>query len=86
MTIFPTTKTGQWGFWLTVGFALTFVLKVLFPFPLPSPAIFTIGIAGVVLNVMALFRKERAVLFYVVGGLIGAFVIFWVGGELLFPH
>lgn len=53
---------------------------------MPSLIIFGVGIAGLVLNIIAVFKRERALFFFIIGGLIGAFVIFWVGGELLFPH
>ena len=86
MTFLPKTASGRWGFGLSLAFVVLFVLKVVVPIPLPSMAIFAVGIAGVVLNVIALFRGERSILFYVLGGLISSFVLFWVGGELLFPH
>ncbi|BDU10713.1 hypothetical protein AINA4_06340 [Aurantimicrobium sp. INA4] len=86
MTFLPKTATGKWGFGLSLAFAVLFLLKVLARLPLPSMAIFAVGIAGVVLNVLALFRGERSILFYVLGGLISSFVLFWIGGEILFPH
>lgn len=86
MKILPQTRTGTWGLSLSVVFAVLFVVKMTFPLPIPSMAIFAIGIAGVVLCIVALFFKERSIVFYVVGGLISSFVIFLVGGELLFPH
>lgn len=46
MLLLPKSKIGKWGFYLSVTFAVLFVIA------LP----------------------------------IGAFVIFWVGGELLFPQ
>jgi hypothetical protein len=86
MTFFPKTRVGTWGLSLSSAFALLFVLKVTLSIPVPSFAIFGVGILGVILNVIALFRGERSIIFYVFGGLISSFVLFWVGGELLFPH
>lgn len=86
MSVMPSTVVGKWGFWLSLAFALLFALKVIFPIPIPSMIIFGVGIAGLILNIIAVIKKERALFFFIVGGLIGAFVIFWVGGELLFPH
>jgi hypothetical protein len=86
MTFLPKTTSGKWGLGLSLAFALLFVLKVLIPIPVPSPAIFGVGIAGFIVSVIALFRGERSLVFYVLGGLISSFVLFWVGGELLFPH
>ncbi len=86
LSVMPQTTFGKWGFWLSIAFAVLFVLKATISFPLPSLLIFAAGIAGLVLNIIAIFRKERAIVFFLIAGLIGAFVIFWVGGELLFPH
>ncbi len=86
LSFMPRTVPGRWGFWLSVAFAALFVLKVTVSFPLPSPVIFAVGIAGVVMNIIAIVKRERAIVFFVMAGVIGAFVIFWVGGELLFPH
>jgi hypothetical protein len=86
MTLLPKTSSGKWGLGLCLAFALLFVLKVLIPLPVPSPVIFAVGIAGFIVSVIALFLGERSIVFYVIGGLISSFVLFWVGGELLFPH
>lgn len=86
VTILPKTQMGKWGFGITIGFVVLFVLKVLLSLPVPSFLIFGIGIWGIALNVWAVIRKERGILFFVVGGLVAAFVLFWIGGELLFPH
>lgn len=86
MTLLPKTQSGKWGLGLCLAFALLFLFKALISFPLPSPVIFAVGIAGFIVNIVALFRGERSMVFYVLGGLISSFVLFWVGGELLFPH
>ncbi|MFM6971319.1 MAG: hypothetical protein ACKOWH_01865 [Rhodoluna sp.] len=66
---------------------MSFVAKASgLPLPIPSMVIFAAGIAGVVLTVIALIKKDRAWLQLIIGLPIAAFVIFWVGGELLFPH
>lgn len=82
----PRTPLGWWGGGLVVAFVALFLLKVSFPLPLPTPAIFVIGGVGVILAVIAIARGERSVVLMVLGGLVGAFILFWVGGELIFPH
>lgn len=79
----PSTTLGWWGGGLVVAFVALFLLKVSFPLPLPSPAIFVIGGVGVII---AIIRGERSIVLMAVGGLVAAFILFWVGGELLFPH
>ncbi len=86
MTLLLKTSSGKLGLGLCLTFAMLFVLKVLIPLSLPSPFIFAVGIAGFIVSVIALFRGERSIVFYVLGGLISSFVLFWIGGELLFPH
>ena len=86
MTFLPKTTVGKWGLSLSLVFAILLLVKIAVALPLPSMVIFGIGIAGVVLNIIALFRNERSIVFYVIGGAISSFVLFWVGGELLFPH
>jgi hypothetical protein len=87
MSLLPKSKLGTWGFYLTVAFAVLFLLattvNVMF---IPAFAIFALGIAGVILNIIAFIKKDFSWLGVIIGVLLGAFVIFWVGGELLFPH
>lgn len=87
MSLLPKTKIGQWGFYLSVAFAVLFTLaagpNIMF---MPAFAIFAFGIAGLVLTIIALIKRDHAWLQLVIALPIGAFVIFWVGGELLFPH
>lgn len=86
MTFLPKTTTGKWGLSLSLAFAVLLVIKIAVALPLPSPFIFAIGLTGVVLNIIALFRNERSIVFYVLGGAISSLVLFWAGAELLFPH
>lgn len=87
MGALPRTAIGKWGFYSTVIFVVLFIAgasDVAMPFP--SFVIFGIGITGMVLNVVAFVKKDRSVTGILVGALVGAFIIFWLGGELLFPH
>ncbi len=82
----PRTPVGAWALGLIVAFAVLFVLKVTIGFPLMSFAIFGVGIVGVILGIIAVVRRERSLVLMIVGGLVGAFILFWLGGELLAPH
>jgi hypothetical protein len=86
IALMPTTRTGAWGLWLSVAFAIIFTAKITGSLALPSLLIFFVGIAGLVTNVIAVVRHERAILFFLVGILVGLFIVFWIGGEVLFPH
>ena len=87
MQLLPKSRVGKWGFYLSIAFAVLFVLAASFNIMfMPAFGIFAIGIAGLVLTIIALFKRDRAWLQLLMALPIGAFVIFWVGGELLFPH
>jgi hypothetical protein len=84
--VFPAMRLGWWGLGLTVGFVVLFVLEVGLAFPLPSPLVFGVGVIGVALSAWAVVRGERSLVLIIVGAVVAAFVLFFVGGELLFPH
>jgi hypothetical protein len=87
MTALPKTRLGAWGLYLLLAFATLFLLaavgRIIF---MPAVLIFAIGLVGIVLNSIAIIKKDFSWMGTLVGGLIGAFVIFWVASELLLPH
>lgn len=87
MTGLPKTKLGAWGLYLLLAFAALFLLaavsRIVF---MPAVLIFAIGLVGMVLNSVAIIKKDFSWMGALVGGLIGAFVIFWIASELLLPH
>ncbi len=88
-TALPRKQVGWWGLGLTLAFALLFALKVAnlqVPVPLPSFAIFGIGLLGLVLNLWAFILSDRSWVLLIFGGLIGSFMLLWIFGELAFPH
>jgi multidrug transporter EmrE-like cation transporter len=87
MGALPKTRLGAWGFYLLLAFTVLFLLAAVANIVLmPAFAIFAIGIVGMVLNLIALFKRDFSWLGLIIGGLISAFVIFWVASELLLPH
>jgi hypothetical protein len=85
----PRLQLGWWGLGLTLAFAALFALKVAnlqIWIPLPSFAIFGIGLVGFLLNLLAFIRGDRSWVLLIFGGLIGAFMLLWIFGELAFPH
>lgn len=84
--VFPAKRLGWWGLGVTLGFVVLFLLKAGVSLPLPSPLIFGVGVIGVVLSVWAVVRGERSLVLMIVAAVVAAFVLFWIGGELLFPH
>ena len=84
--VFPAGPRGRWGLGLMVAFAALFALKASGAVPLPTFVIFGIGIIGAILGVVAVTRGERSPVLVMVGGLITTLLLFWLAGELLFPH
>jgi hypothetical protein len=84
---FPRHQLGWWGLGLTLTFVLGFALKIAnLRLPLPSFALFGVGLLGLALNIWAFLLKDRSLVLLVFGGLIGAFIVVWIFGELAFPH
>jgi|BarGraNGADG00312_2_1021985.scaffolds.fasta_scaffold03792_2 hypothetical protein len=54
--------------------------------PVPSFALFGIGIFGVVLSIVSVVRRDRPTLLIIVAGVVALFILLFGGGELLFPH
>ena len=84
--ITPKATIGWVGLWLTLAFVVLFVLKVGISFPLPSYAIFGLGVLGIIANIWAIVKGERSLATLLFGGLVGLFAIVWILAELLFPH
>ena len=82
----PKEMPGWVGLWLTLAFVALFVLKVAVSIPVPSYAIFALGILGLIANVWAVARGERSLATLGFGGLVGLFAVIWILAEVLFPH
>jgi len=82
----PATKMGYWAIGLEIAFLLLMVAKFSrLGLPLPSFGIFGLGIAGFIVAVIALFRKDRALTVWL-ALVIGLLPVLWTAGELLWPH
>jgi len=85
----PSHQSGWWGLGLTLAFVTLFALKVAnlqVALPMPSFAIFGVGLVGFGFNLWAFIRGDRSWVLLIFGGLIGAFMLLWIFGELAFPH
>ena len=83
----PETAHGKWAARLCAAFVLLMALKIsnTIHLPLPSPAIAVLALAGLVLGILAMLKKDRALAVFVALG-VGAFVLLWVAAEIAFPH
>ncbi len=80
------TAIGKWAAGLSLCFIPLLFLKMTIPFPVPTPIIAAIGVAGLVVGLVSMIKnKDRSVLtlFAIV---VGALVTLWVAAEIAFPH
>ena len=87
--MFPKRRVGWWGLGLTATFAVIFVLKVAnlsIPLPIPTFAIFGVGLLGLVLNLWAFILGDRSWVLLALGLAIDAFMVTWLVAEVIFPH
>lgn len=82
----PATKAGHWATGLEIAFLLLMAGKFSrIGLPLPSFGIFGLGIAGFVVAIIALARKDRAITVWL-ALIVGLLSTLWTFGELLWPH
>jgi uncharacterized membrane protein len=85
---FPKTTRGKWSLGLSIAFIVLIGMKIAdsFHFPLPTPAIAILGIIGLVIGLLAVFRnKDRAILNFL-PILVGVIILLWTAAEIIFPH
>lgn len=82
----PATKAGHWATGLEIAFLLLMAGKFSrIGLPLPSFGIFGLGIAGFVVAIIALVRKDRAITVWL-ALIVGLLPTLWTFGELFWPH
>ena len=88
LNFIPKTRLGKWSIGLSIAFIVLIGMKIAdyFHFPLPTPAIATLGLMGFILSLIAIFRnKDRAILIFL-PVLVGLVIILWTTAEFIFPH
>ena len=88
MKILPKTTLGKWAVGLSIAFIVLIGMKIAnyFHFPLPTPAIAILGIIGLIIGLLAVFRnKDRAILYFL-PILVGVVILLWIAAEIIFPH
>ena len=85
-TIRPQTTQGKWS----AGFAITFIIligaKMQDFMPLPTFAIAVLGLSGLVLALIAVFRHGDRSVSCLLAILVGLVIVLWIAAELMFPH
>ena len=81
----PATKAGKWSVNLGITFAVLMVFKLMLRLPVPTPAIALVGVAGLVVAVVAMFKKDFNVSL-LIPLILGVLIILWMAAEFAFPH
>ena len=86
--VLPQTSLGIWGLGAILLFGLIFLIRATAEIflPIPSFLIFGIGILGLVLLVIDFLQGGRSLLVLIIGIPIAVFMLFWIVGEIVFPH
>ena len=83
ITFLPRSRLGKWGFSLSLAFILLLFAQIQFSLiPLPVFSVMALGVAGFVLSIIALIKKDRA-LGTLLSIIIGAVIIFVFGSILI---
>jgi len=88
MKILPKTKLGKWAVWLSVAFIVLIAMKIAnyFHLPLPTPGIAVLGIVGLIIGLLAVFRNKDNAILNFLPILVGVIILFWTVAETVFPH
>lgn len=85
ITLIPKIKSDRWAGCLNIAFILLMALKSISFIPLPSFFIAAIGIAGFVVGIVAIVKKEISAANFL-STLIGVVILAWIIGEMIYPH
>lgn len=86
ITILPETSLGKWSIVLSIAFIILIYLKMQYGIPVMSFAIAGLGLAGVIMCIVAMIRNKEISLLYFIPIFVGLLIIFWVSAEIVYPH
>ena len=85
-TFLPKTALGKWSVVISIVFIILIWTKIQYSIHVPTFAIAALGLIGLLLSIIAIFKhKERSVL-VLLPVLVGLIILIWGIGELIFPH
>jgi len=86
ITLIPKSNLGKCSVGLSIAFIILIWLKIQFSIHVMTFAIAALGLTGFVTSLVSIFKnKDRAVLTFL-PILVGLIIIFWITGEIMFPH
>lgn len=84
-SLWPKSSLGKWSSILGLGFIVLMAIKIIWWLPVPSFGLAAIGLGGLVIGIVAAFKKELSV-FTILAMLAGLVILLWIIGELIYPH
>jgi hypothetical protein len=82
----PKTTLGKCSIGLSILFIIFILLKIQGSMPMPTFAIAVFGIAGFIIAIIAIFKKEDKAILNLLPLLVGLVILLWIAAELMFPH
>lgn len=85
------TKAGKYA----ANFTLLFIVLMFLKFfalgnsvriPLPTPFIAGLGVIGFIMGIVSVVKNKDRSLLTILSIIIGLLIIFWVAGEIAYPH
>lgn len=83
--LFPKTYLGKWALILSIAFIILITLKIIESIPLPTFTIAALGLAGFIVDIIAVIKKERCILVFL-PILEGIVIMLWIAAEIIYPH
>jgi len=85
INLLPKTASGKWAAILTIAFIILISLKIRHGIHLPTFIIAGLGVAGFVVGIIALVKKDRAIMTFL-SILVGLVIFLWIAAEIIYPH
>lgn len=86
MPFLPKSILGKWSIGLSISFIILIWLKIQFEIPVSTFLIAALGLAGFFTSIVSIIKnKDRGVLYFI-PILVGLIIIWWIAGEMIYPH
>lgn len=86
MTLLPKNTLGKWSIGLSAVFIILIWLKIQFNIPVMTFLIAALGLAGFFTSIVSIIKYKEKTLLYLIPILVGLVIIWWIAGEIMYPH
>lgn len=86
ITLLPKNILGKWSMGLSIAFIILIFLKMRGLIPIMTFLIAALGLVGFITSIVSIIKnKDRSLLIFL-PILVGLIIIFWIAGEVIYPH